>query len=299
MIYSEFLDSVEQLLQDILGERYVVERQSITQNNGVVLDGISILHQEESLAPVIYLRQYFEEYTNGMELSEIIKEIMKIYENSTLSLPGCIPKFETFEAAKGWIVYRLIRREGNELILADVPYTPYLDLAIVYYLLVDTGEMGQVTALIHNQHVNGWGVTKEVVHEWATRNTPKLLPALIQPIGDIIREYGLNKELAEEMKESEISSPFFVLSNPGGLYGAACMLYDGVLRNFAEEKGEDIIILPSSLHEVLLLPKSGWEEYEELQMMVREINRTLPEEIVLSDHIYIYRKETRQTLIAT
>ena len=80
----------------------------------------------------------------------------------------------------------------------------------------------------------------------------------------------------------------YVLSNQEKLYGAACMLYPEVLSAFGEICGRDFYVLPSSIHEVLLVFAEEGKE-KELKEIVTDMNRNhvAPEE-VLSDSIYHY-----------
>jgi hypothetical protein len=68
------------------------------------------------------------------------------------------------------------------------------------------------------------------------------------------------------------------------------MLDEDALKEAAELYGGDFMILPSSIHEILLLPvRDEKEEIEELAATVREVNDTkvAPDEI-LSFHVYRY-----------
>ncbi len=100
------------------------------------------------------------------------------------------------------------------------------------------------------------------------------------------------KELIDELFSVVDSIPMYVLTNSTGINGAACMMYENVLKEFAEMMQSDLIILPSSLHEVLLMLDDGVSEYENLTEMVSHINTTeVPGEDVLSNSIYRYSRQ--------
>ena len=84
--------------------------------------------------------------------------------------------------------------------------------------------------------------------------------------------------------------PLLVLTNESKYCGAACMLYEGLLRDLSDEIRSDLFIIPSSIHEVLLLPDEGEFSEEELSALVCEINAHFinPSEI-LSDHVYRFK----------
>lgn len=84
-----------------------------------------------------------------------------------------------------------------------------------------------------------------------------------------------------------------VLTNRRGIYGASCMLYRDIIKDFADQEGADVIILPSSIHEVLLFPDHLMFDHAFLCRTVQEINQEdVPKEDVLSDRIYIFSRET-------
>ena len=86
-----------------------------------------------------------------------------------------------------------------------------------------------------------------------------------------------------------------VLSNREGFHGAAAILYPGELKRAADQLQNDLVVLPSSIHEVLLLPDDPGQDYGMLTRLVQEINRNeVEQEEWLSDHPYRYlRKEDR------
>ena len=114
---------------------------------------------------------------------------------------------------------------------------------------------------------------------------------------DVCKEKGCIESMADEMLEQMLDCreqvPMYVLTNDVKYYGAACILYDGVLKEFAESAGRDLYILPSSVHEVILLPDMGYEDVDMLKKMVCEVNDTqLSPDEVLSDTIYHYDRDT-------
>ena len=98
--------------------------------------------------------------------------------------------------------------------------------------------------------------------------------------------------------EEEI--PLFVMSNGDYMNGASVILYKDVLRDFAKYMEHDLYILPSSIHEVIILLDNEYAKApEELARMVRETNRIVVDrEEILSDHVYYYDREKDEIRIA-
>jgi hypothetical protein len=300
MSYNQFLEEIKAAVQKSLGNGYEIQIQQIRKNNGVLLDGLIIGKARNSVAPTIYLNSYYIDYSHGKSIDRILEDIMSIYkENSDVNL-GEMRKLLDFSNLKDKVAFKLIQKEKNRELLKEVPYFEFLDLAVVFYLLLDENQGGQMTALIHNSHMEQWGITGDELDDLAKKNTPVLLPPEIRTIEEVIRDI-FTKQLSEFDEDSLIdlfgSDPnnptIYVLSNKKQINGAGCILYEGFLKCFAEEQKEDIIILPSSVHETLLIPDGGNLKYEELKEMVCQINLTEVLEVdVLSNGIYCYELET-------
>lgn len=297
MDYNQFLEEIRAAVQERLGSDYEIRIQKITKNNGIVLDGLIIGKASKSIAPTIYLNSYYMHYTHGMSLEEILEDVISAYKDSNDVSFGDTREFLNFNKLKDKVAFKLIQREKNQEILKEVPYIEFLDLAVVFYLILDEHKGGQMTALIHNSHMEPWGVEKEELYCLAMKNTPILLPSEIKTMKEImcdilkghLEELEM-EEMVDDLLDFDSQKPtLYVLSNRKQINGAGCILYDGCLKNFADSQNSDIVILPSSLHETILVPDDGQLDYGELQKMVSEINESeMPEEDVLSDRIYKY-----------
>ncbi|MDR2024612.1 MAG: DUF5688 family protein [Hungatella sp.] len=304
MSYKQFLEEVKAAVQDRLGVGYNVNLQKISKINGIVLDGLVISEMDKSISPTIYLNSYYMCFEQGEPLANILEEILSLYGESGGIAFNDMKKLLDFEWLKDKVVYKLIQKETNLELLKDVPAVDFLDLAVVFYLLLDESEDVKMTALIHNSHMLSWGSTKEELYRLAMENTPRLLPPVIRTMEEVMCE--IMKEHLEELKAELLDGlfssvpqrmPLYILSNQNQINGAGCILYDGCLETFAAKYESDIVILPSSTHEVLLIPDQGMD-YAELQEMVIEINRTeVPEEEVLSDSIYIYKWKIKKVYL--
>ncbi|WP_313345098.1 DUF5688 family protein [Lacrimispora sp.] len=302
MDYIQFLEEVRAAVQERLGSDYEIRIQKITKNNGIVLDGLIIGKASKNIAPTIYLNSYYMHYTHGMSLQEILEDIISAYKENDDVVLGNMRELLDFNNLRNKVAFKLIQREKNQELLKDVPYIEFLDLAVVFYLILDEHKEGQMTALIHNSHMEPWGVDKEELYCVAKKNTPILLPPEIKTMKEIM--YDILKGHLEEVEIEEMDDdlldfesqkpPLYVLSNIKQINGAGCILYDGCLNDFAIYQNTDIIILPSSTHEVILVPDDGKLDYRELQKMVGDINESeVPKEDVLSDRIYKYSRHDR------
>ena len=130
---------------------------------------------------------------------------------------------------------------------------PYL--ALVFCLCLKEDDSGLMTACIYHDHLEAWSISQEELRLLAMKNTPRHFPPVITNMSCFLENDTPSGPGPLKRRQSTVpASPLYVLTNTSGIHGASCMLYPQVLKNFAEGVERDLIILPSSIHEVLLLP---------------------------------------------
>lgn len=289
---KEFSAKLLKELKKIIPNDQRVEFNSIMKNNGVTEEAVSILEKNKNISPTIYLTEFYEWYKEGVELEFLAAEIVRRNNEYKLEQSLDIGFFVNYEKAKHRIVFKLINRQMNKKLLERIPYIEYMDLVMVFYYLIQDKDSGNATILIHNSHLKMWEVTVEEVYEQACINTPNLLPAAITGMKEIIQQMMGEAAEKEALFEEEVQ--MYVMTNSMKMNGAATMAYPNVVRNFANAVGKNVYIIPSSVHEVILVPETGTEGGR-LNDMVREVNETQvdPKE-VLADHVYYYDREENE-----
>ena len=321
MSFEKFIMEIKKMVKEYLGNDVRVEDKSVLKNNGVKFTGIVILKQNQNCVPNIYLNGYFEQYQRGRGLSDIVCEIIRYYEEHKIEQRVNIDCFSNFDCVKNKICYKIVNYEKNKELLKEIPYIPYMDLAIVFYCVIDNECIGNGSILIRNEHLRKWDVKLKEIQACAFFNTPKILKGKITPMEDVICELIRKKmileiessvqeqidshiTISEEMIEpiiqemlgkiyTESKGPkMYVAGNESKNFGAAVILYESCLEDFAKKIQSDFYILPSSVHEVILIPVENEEdEVQKLKDMVYEVNHTeLEMEEILSDSIYLYKR---------
>lgn len=312
MNYSEFKEYIENSFKELMGESAHVQIKHIIKNNDCEMDALIIMEGDSRVSPSIYLRDYYRQYRSGINAGEIVAHIYELYRDYQIKGNISADYFKDFSSIRDNIAYKLVSMENNRKLLRDVPHFEYLDLVLVFYFIINTEYIKNATALIHNSHLELWGVTAEELFDIAKKNTPRLLQYDIADMRDVIRELtaeGMTdgKELSMELSDGtellcgdgiDMASGMYVLTNRLKMNGAVCMLYDDVLRDFSRHIGGDVLIIPSSVHEVILVPDNQIDA-DELNRMVKKVNS---EEIdscdILSNHIYRYVAEKNEIVIS-
>lgn len=294
MEYKELVEYIKMNAGYIAGEGGNITINHVIKNNGCEMDGLVIMEKGKDIAPTIYLDSFYELYTNGENIKNIIRQIEVIYEQNKNNVTFDVNILKHFDTIKDKIVYKVVNYRSNEKLLEQVPHKRILDLAVVFYCLLDNEYGRSATALIYNNNLKNWNVTIDDVYKAALKNTPDLLHSKISSMAALFEKCGVNVDGEEVDLKDYVPSDMYVLTNESKLNGAACILYENVLYDFAQKLGADLYILPSSVHEVILLPKLSMFEKDELVNMVKEVNTEgVAADEVLSDHVYEYNRTER------
>lgn len=286
---KEFANEIVEEMKTIVGDSATVELQIVTKNNDVKLHGVIVRLPGESVTPTMYLEDFDNDDLSVREIAKtIIAEIAKVRLNSPVINPDDIVDFNKI---KDKICVRLINKKLNKELLTTIPYKDFYDLAIILSIEFGNGMSTRIThALLDN-----WGVSFDSLIDFAKENTKRIHPANLQDMMEIMAEIsGLPIEIIKMMSGTNDDMPSqYVLTNESKVNGTTCLLYEEVLKEFADMIDGDFAILPSSIHEVILQPILPEIKLNDLSKMVTEVNDAeVSENDILSDHAYIYRKET-------
>lgn len=293
MNYQQFVCAVEQKVKQQMREGMSVCVQRTIKNNGKVRIGIMLSEEGSNVSPTIYLEEYFDQFQKHKSIDQVVKNIWRLYREVRIEHTWETTMLQSFSKTRQKIVYKLIHAQENEELLKTIPHVLYLDLAIVCYILLDISESGTATILITNEMMKMWKIEKELLYSIAHQNTKKALPAEFKTMRSVVAEL-----LGEENQLGEGEDLMYVLTNEIRSFGASCILYDKVLEDIGNQLGENYYVLPSSVHEVIIVPESKSPNRADLEDMIEEINDTqVEEEEILSYRAYYFsRKENRLIL---
>lgn len=286
MDYKLFVENMVSLLQERMGDDYEVRATEVIKNNDIRLTGVVMMREADQVCPTIYLEEPYRIYCAGADLQEVAERIVALHEEQIQGIHLDMSFFQDYEYVKDRIFHKLINYEKNRTLLDDVPHIRWNDLALVFYYGIEEQRLGRASILIHNNHMDMWGQSADMLYQVAQHNMKQNMPELFMPMQKMIEDMlGIGPCMDESVK-------LYVLSNRDKLFGASAMLYSESLGMLAEQLQSDLLILPSSVHEVLVLPDNAGKRYEGYMRMVEEVNMTQvePEEI-LSCHLYRYSRE--------
>ena len=288
-----FADVLEREIRRQSEQITAIERKTIRKNNDVNMEAFILYGKDSMIAPTVYLQSFYELYREGVSIKELGAMAVRSFSGAIEKGVEGIGTFFDYDKVKDRIYCRLVSRSRNREGIRDLCHEEWADLAVTYYHLTsfDSGERAIVQ--IRNMFPEKWEISGEQLREDAWRNTLRDCPAVMKP---------MDKVLAELQGQAEVQTgghPLYVLTNSEKVLGAVAIAYPGETERIAEKLGSGYYVIPSSVHECLILPEGGCFDPEDLNGMVREINRTQvsPQE-VLSDHVYYYSREQGRILYA-
>lgn len=302
MTYQEFVCAIEKRMNQKLEGGIKASQYTTVKNNGKVKKGLLIEAPGVNISPTIYLEEFYHRYLDGELVDELVQDILNFYRIVRCDRSMDTNDIEHYDTIQDKIVFKLVHTEKNRELLEGVPHIELLDLSIVFYVLLDVNSQGTATMTVNNEHLQYWDVTADELLALARKNVTRLLPAELftmqQAVDEILRAVpGKRKNLLIE-SVTEADDFMYVLSNPIRSFGAACIIYPEVLDMAGQVLGEDYYVLPSSVHEVVLVPASKGMKPEDMNAMVTEINQTqVAEEEILSNHAYLYQREARRLVM--
>ena len=287
MDFNNFMEMIKDNMQFIVGDAAKVEIKEISKNNGRIYHGITVIEKDTNCSPSLYLDDMFAEYCKGMSIEDIMERLRTLYFKSKCEGNIDVSFFEDYDKVCDRVMFKLIGYEKNKKMLENMPFRTITDLAVVYFCEVSDPRIGTGVIMIRNEHIAHWNIDEERLYQDALLNTPRLNPVSINSLMDTVAELSGISDL-----EDEDDFGMMVLSNQNKMFGASAILYPDILQEVADRFECDLIIIPSSVHEVILMPnrhEMGDLELHNLKNIVECVNReSVGLEDILSDNVYRY-----------
>lgn len=264
------------------------------------LDGILIKCSDKNFSPTIYINDLYEDYLVcgdfDKTLSAARDRLQLMYsEMDDININNILNN------ASEKIIFQVINTEMSIDLLISLPHRNFLDLSIIYRLIIKEDVNGIHSAKITNELAEMIGMNEYQLYQSAFNNTKRLFPSFVMNLSDVVRqsliEDGVPDEIIDELISDNIPIPMFVITNTKNINGATAILYDDVLHELANNLESDLYLLPSSIHDFIAIPAEG--NPDELSSMVADINRTqVCTQERLSDNVYFYNRKDGKVSIA-
>lgn len=290
---EEFKNEFVEALKEKLSERGndVDVKVSTVEKMNQSYEAITITPEGSNIGMNMNLEVFAEAYESGVPFDEIVEQVTNKVEAHLADMPTFdVQSLTDYEQMKDKLAMEVVAADRNADLLAKVPHQEMEDMAVVYRFVMESDENGRASILVSNDLLDKMGVTPEQLHADALENAPELRPAVIKGMSEVMMD--MMGEDAHEMfgiEEFPQDEMMYVATVPDKISGAGVIAYQEFMDQAAEKLGGDFYILPSSIHEVLLVKDDGAVNFNDLKSMVEDVNATqvAPEE-KLTDSVYHY-----------
>lgn len=295
MKFEEFTNEVVEKIKEWLPDNYCdaeIHVKSIKKNNDLTLTGLTIMCRECNVAPTIYLEQFYDSYQDGMDMPAILRRIAELRVENNVTENFDTNEITDLEKCRDKILPRLIGAKRNENMLEELPHVMLEDLAVIFCINLDNSENTEATIKVTNALRVLWKLSTEELYDIAIKNLTEWHNGKLTSLAEVIYNMAKENDIYEEECMLSKDDMFYVLSNNYNVNGAAEILDDEIMKQATEILGEEFYVLPSSIHELLLVPMTDKIEPSFLRAMVCQVNEsTVQPEEQLSDNVYIYSVE--------
>lgn len=285
----------EMVIAELRKKGYQVQARNKVKNS-VTVEGIE-MKKDEHVGVFISLRdlipelekEHAEIYGEHVRMPEVIRQIERLYANAD-GPEICLEDLKNRDFILRHINIALQKKGVQDLIKKPCPYFGGTEQYL--YLTQPNGTEGHYFVEVSSALLNGAGVSEEEAWEAAEKNLHESV--VIESMDEIFKRMtGSNMDFLLDDDETYI--PMYVISNKNSAYGAAAVLDDEILKEFAvKHHANCLMLLPSSIHEVMIVPHMGEYKIEDMRFLVRSVNASdvAPHE-QLSDEPYLWRMENR------
>lgn len=301
--FEKFQQKIKDGILACLPEEYrnaTVNIVHVPRNNDQEQVAMAIKKEGQSVVAKVYLEEYYTRFPDWVSDETILRTIAGDYlaEESEMKWKAEMAEaVKDFDSVKGNIRVQVVNKDMNRENLRGCPHKEVegTDLAAVFRVMLYKDGEERATALVTDKTMKDWDMGVDSLYETALKNTAAQAPAQINSMMSLL--FGGEEPLAPEEVFRE--EGFYVLSNPQKSNGAAAMLYPGLLQSIAEATQSSFYILPSSIHEVMLIKEGNGMGARELQGMVMDINqREVAPQEVLSNQVYFYDGKEQKISLA-
>ena len=256
---------------------------------------ITIRTSADMICPHISLEHFFFSFEHGCSLQEICRRILSIYTAETLHplyLPEDIPDKKTFLHG---LRIRPVSQKHYRRQASVLPHLSRYEMLFFYALQLPGVQDELGASLATNELIRHFRLSEEALLSVSLRNLCGSSPPIVFPLSGFLEK--LSSSLSGEninvgiSLDASLNESVFVITNEKAQYGAVSVLMPDVPEDLFSRFGE-YYLLPSSVHEMLIIPRRSGQSAAALQSLLHSVNRSMDDSLlVLSDDLYAYSPE--------
>ena len=291
MNYEEFKEELVKRFASFLPEEFENCKVVIKEcnKNNCVLDGVFVLTGND-IYPTMFANFIYDFYKACGDFDHVMTQASFIYAKALKDTPKIDEDVITDpEYVRKNVFMQLVNYEKNKKMLEKEPHVRFLDLAIVFRVVVDKNESGITSYLIKNELLENIGLEVSDLEEIAERNTKNMFPVVATDIDEVV---DIQQDMMADILPKDRPN-WIVATNNIHMNGAIFMAFKDELEKVADSMESDFYIIPASIHEVILVQDADVSYTEMLKSTIADVNTTmLAAPDFLSDSLYKFTRST-------
>lgn len=300
MDFEEFKEQIAKDLKEVLYSRFgmdaSVEQRAVEKLNSAY-DALTVKPEGCEIGVSMNLDTLYAAYRNGEAYDVVLNKAAELADGSLRNKPEFnIESIMNYDVMKETLVMEVVSADRNADFLKNIPHKNIEDLAVVYRFQVCGMEDGHGTILVTNDLLDKYGITAEQLHADALEKAPEIQPIVFEGMAEVLaRQMGVENVEMLGLNVPPEEEQMIVVSVEGNVHGAGVLAYRDFCEKASERVGnQSFFLLPSSIHELLIIPDNGKFDVPSLEMMVKEVNATTVDPAEqLTDNVYHYDAEAK------
>ena len=289
MRYEDFKENFKDDLQKTLSDKglNVSIKENRTEKLNESFDAVTVTPEGSRIGVNLNEEAAFKAYEAGKPYDEVVAKAADSIAANLENVPDFdLASLTDYSVMKEKLTMEVVSADRNAEMLANVPHKQMEDMAVVYRLVLDKDNAGNGSILVTNSLMEQFGVSPEQLHADAMSNAPEIRPSEIKGMSEVIGEL-MGQDAVPVIDPAD--EQMFVATVPDKIRGAGVIAYPDFMENAAVKLEGDFFVIPSSVHEVILVKDDGRMTSKDLETMVKDVNasQVAPEDR-LTDHVYHY-----------
>ncbi len=291
---SNLMDLVTKEVEDRELDGISLKFNSINSPDGMT-DRLMVSVGDSKMSMAFRLKEIFRDVNNGESMDHAVYKIVNTIEANievVKTKEGDVKNFiSDYEQVKDNTYLRLI--PGDSPVLAETPHRMIQDMALVVNVHLDnfSDENGRSCVVVTRPLMELYGVDEAQLFADAEKNSLENEPIVFTPLRDMIKSLIESEELPSP---DEVGIVTYIATNKSGFHGASIAAYPDFAEKAAETIGGSFYMLPSSVHEFILIKDDGKPNAKDLNKMIKNVNETVLEpRDILASQCYHYDAKSK------
>ncbi|MBR7087880.1 MAG: hypothetical protein IKI38_00865 [Mogibacterium sp.] len=293
MDFNEFkntlMDLVSKEVEDRGIENISMKLATIDSPDGQT-ERLQVSVGDSKMSMAFRLQEIYKSVEDGEDIDHAVFKMVNTIEDSIDVIKNKEDEVKSFvsdyEKVKDQTYLRMI--PGNSPILKDTPHKMIEDMALVVNIHIEglSDANGRSCVVVSRPLMEMYGIDEQQLFADAEKNSLANEPIVFTPLGDMIKNL-IESESLPSPEEAGIVT--YIATNKSGFQGAAVAGYPDFCKQAAEAIGGSFYMLPSSVHEFILIKDDGMPKAKDLNAMIKNVNETVLEpRDILASQCYHY-----------